>query len=351
MKNVCSKKGLLYFRKKVAGKDTYIRLPDVTDPNFAIEYARLSSPENIRIGTSPGTLAALVVEYRKSAEYRQIKSPKTKRNKDRYLTMIEADDGHRLVASCTRPDVKFLRDRFIESPGKANNWLTVFRGLMNLAIDLRMRRDNPADGIKPLGIGEHEPWPSHILTAALEAASPMMRLAIVSGLYSGARVGDVIRMQHGWHDRQMMEFDTSKAVGKKGKGVPVAIPMHPDWLAELDAMPKRSVTILYDRFGRPFTGAKAIQERMRTLMRSIGSPTYKSNGKNRLYSFHGLRKNAACYLAELGLNDGEIGSICGMTPDTVRHYTKRKRVLMIAKGTAGRVTKGEIISLAGGTSK
>ena len=64
-------------------------------------------------------------------------------------------------------------------------------------------------------------------------------------------------------------------------------------------------------------------------------------GKNHI-PFHGLRKNAAYHLAELGLNDGEIGAVCGMTPDTVRHYTKRKRTKIIAQGAADRIQKGDV---------
>ena len=83
-------------------------------------------------------------------------------------------------------------------------------------------------------------------------------------------------------------------------------------------------------------------------MESIGSPTYLSNGNSRLYSFHGLRKNAACYLAELGLNDSEIGAICGMTPDTVRHYTKRAKSLTIARTVADKITRGDVLPSSGG---
>jgi integrase len=144
----------------------------------------------------------------------------------------------------------------------------------------------------------------------------MTRLAIVTGLCSGARIGDAVRMQHGWHDGAMMEFVTSK------NKADVAVPMHPFWLAEIAAMPRRAVTILYERSGRPFQTTGALQARIRALMEEIGEEGF---------SFHGLRKNACCYLAELGLNDSEIGAIVGMTPQIVRHYTKRARALMIAR--------------------
>jgi hypothetical protein len=64
-----------------------------------------------------------------------------------------------------------------------------------------------------------------------------------------------------------------------------------------------------------------------------------------LYTFHGLGKNACCYLTEPGLSDTEISGITDKTPETVRHYAKRARVLMIAKGAAGRVVTGKIPGL------
>lgn len=348
MKNVCQKAGITYFRRKVGGKDVYIRLPDPADPNFALAYSKLSAPETLRPAYRAGTLSALIVEYRKTSEFQLIRSEKTRRNKTRYLAMIESQDGHRSVIGCTKPLVRRMRDRFMDKPGKANNWLSTFRGLLTLAVELNWRADNPASGISPLATGEHEPWPTDVLENALDVASPMMRLAIITGLCSGARVGDVIKMQHGWHDSHMMQFVTSKVVGKRGKGVEVAIPMHPMWVQELSRVERKAVTLLYGRAGKPFSSPKAIQERMRALMGQIGSPNYLSNGKHRLYSFHGLRKNASCYLKEIGLNDSQIGSIVGMTPATIRHYTKRQNALRIAKGAARNVAKGEIIQIKGG---
>ncbi|MEJ8630354.1 hypothetical protein P0F65_11905 [Sphingomonas sp. I4] len=66
------------------------------------------------------------------------------------------------------------------------------------------------------------------------------------------------------------------------------------------------------------------------------------------FTFHGLRKNACCYLLETALNDSEVGSILGMSPESVRHYGKRTRAraLMVARGAANRMTVGKIIGLS-----
>lgn len=332
MKGVCEKHGRLYYRRKVGGKDTYVRLPALDDPGFATAYQRAAGARE-RARPGKGTLAALVEAYRASSDYRRIPSATTRTNYARYLDMIAAEHGHRSVAGVRPFHVRKMRDEMQDKPGKANNWLNVFKTIMGYAAQNDWRGDNPAMGVKGFELGEREPWPAEVLERALAEASPMTRLAIITGLCSGARIGDVIRMQHGWHDGSFMEFTASK------NKADVAVPMHPLWLAELAKVPRKSVTLLYDRSGKPFSSTKALQERIRDLMAKIGVANL---------TFHGLRKNAACYLAELGLNDAEIGAIVGMTPQTVRHYTKRKRALMIARGTAERVTRGDVLSLKGG---
>jgi integrase len=342
MKGVCQKQGRTYYRRKVAGQDVYTRLPDPSDPRFAGEYEQASRAVAERASPAGGTIAALVAAFRSSSDFTSIPSPVTRRNYRRYLDLLESVDGHRTVKGVRPALVRKMRDRYADTPGKANNWLAVFKALMAYAALNDWRTDNPTTDVRALPIGEHEPWPADVLERALEAASPIDRLLVVTGLCSGARIGDAIRMQQGWHDGRIMEFVTSK------NGAHVAIPMHPLWTAELAAVPRRAVTLLYDATGKPYGSTGTVQARVRRLMKAIGSPTYISNGRERGYSFHGLRKNAACYLKELGLSDLEIGSICGMTAETVRHYTKRARALMIARGAAERIVKGDVLVLKGG---
>lgn len=336
VKGLCQKAGSrIYYRRKVNGKDEYIRLPSLDDPDFARRYQE-AAHEGGKGKPTQGTLAALVAAYRASPEYKLIPSANTRTNYSRYLDMISAEHGHRTVRGVTIASIYKMRDKMADKPGKANNWLTVFKTLMGFAAKKSWRKDNPSIGITALPIGEHDPWPAAVLEKALERASPMTRLAIITGLCSGARVGDCVRMQHGWIERGMMEFVTEK------RKVDVAVPVHPLWLEEMGKVERKAVTILYDRSGKPFASRRTLSERIRDLMIAIGSPGY---------SFHGLRKNAACYLAELGLSDTEIGAIVGMTPETVRRYTKRKRAYMIARGAADRVTKGDVLVLKGGRAK
>lgn len=331
VKNLCQKSGRFYYRRKVGGKDEYIRLPPPWHPGHAQAYQE-AARDGERAKPAEGSLAALVAAYRASSEFTTIPSAVTKRNDRRYLDMIAEKHGHRSVKGVTPFIVRKLRDDYKATPGVAHNWLRVFKTLMKFAAENGWRNDNPAAGITPPRLGERQPWPANVLEEALERARPMLRLAIVQGLCSGARIGDSIRMCHNWHDGRMMEFMASK------NRTDVAVPMHPLWLEEIGKLPRKAVTILYDRSGKSFASTEPLQKQLRDLMKEIGER----------YTFHGLRKNACCYLAELGLSDMEIGAIVGMTAGTVRHYTKRKRAWMIASNAAERVTRGDVLQLKGG---
>ena len=93
----------------------------------------------------------------------------------------------------------------------------------------------------------------------------MTRLAIITELCSGQRIGDCIRMQYGWITAGIMEF-TQEKIRKGGVTKNVAVPMHFLWIEELAKLPKKSVTLLYERTGAPFKTTAAIQKRLRKLM-------------------------------------------------------------------------------------
>jgi integrase len=315
--------------------DTYVRLPDPTDPRFAEALARVNAQPVVKGAPLPGSVSALCVDFRAALARKKLAAA-TRRNYQRYVDMIDEEHGKQMVAALRPANVYKLRDRLADTPGKANNWLNVLKQLMAFAAERDWRPDNPAAAVPYLELGEHEPSPAEVIEAALEAATPMLRLAIITGLCLGQRVSDVIRMQHGWIKGGIMELTQQKT--KRF----VAIPLHPMWLEEVGKIERKSVTLLYDRMGKPFTGTDRIQERLRRLMDEVGYGGY---------TFHGLRKNAWCYLLELGLSDREVGSVLGMEPETVSHYGKRAQTLMIARGAADRITGGKLFPSRGEISQ
>jgi hypothetical protein len=130
LKNVQQKDGRLYYRRKVAGKDQYLRLPDADDPTSPKRIRRRRTRPD-RDEPARGSIAALVAAYRASSDFRTIPSPTTRANDSRYLDMIALEHGHRSVAGVRPFHVRTIRDRMQDKPGKANNWLRVFRSLMS----------------------------------------------------------------------------------------------------------------------------------------------------------------------------------------------------------------------------
>ncbi|HEX8415014.1 MAG TPA: hypothetical protein VF637_14175 [Sphingomicrobium sp.] len=128
----------------------------------------------------------------------------------------------------------------------------------------------------------------------------MTRLAIVTGLCSGQPVGGGIRMQYGWVNAGITQFAQDK-VRRGGVTTDVAIPMHPFWLEELARLPRRSITLLYERSGAPVKTTAALQERFRALMSKPEVQEIHADlvaremiAEGLPFTFHGLRKNACC---------------------------------------------------------
>jgi hypothetical protein len=342
IRGVVHKNGSYYRRFKIKRDarwvDHYVKLPAPTDPNFAEELARVEAKPVPRRTAREGTMAALITERRIILAMEEM-AQSTRRNWHYYLALIEEQHGHRSVADLRKAHVFRIRDAMAATPGKADNYIAKLTALLEFACERDWIAHNPARGVPKLSKGEHAPWPAHVISQALDAADDMLGLAIVTGLCSSQRLSDVIRMQHGWHDRRMMRVPASV----KTK-TPANIPMHPMWLEALDRVERRAVTILYDRFGRPFSGTDRIQERLRRLMHSLG---HVDEHDQLLYTFHGLSKNACCYLIETGLNEREVGDIVGKTAETVRHYAKQSNALMVAEGASARVISGRIAGLVG----
>jgi hypothetical protein len=344
IRGVCQKGGSTYRRFKVKGadgkwRDQYVKLPDPDDPQFAAELQRVAKAPPERRAAIRGTIKALVAEFRPVLAKRTM-ADTTRAAWGYYLGLIEQRYGSGMVAELTRAKCYEIRDSMADEPGKANNFMAKFKALLEFGAERGWLKMNPAAGIALLETGEHEPWPAHVIREALEAAEdPITRLAIVTGLCSGQRISDAIRMMHNWHDWRIMRVRSKKT------DTGAVIPMHPLWVAEIQRVERKTaMTLLYDRSGKPFASTEPLQSRIRRLMRQLG---YVDGSGQVLYTYHGLSKNACCYLTELGLDEATIGAIVGKTPETVRHYAKEARRWMLAERAAETVLAGRIDGLVG----
>lgn len=113
---------------------------------------------------------------------------------------------------------------------------------------------------------------------------------------------------------------------------------------------RKSMTLVYDRTGKPFGTIGAVQARIRDLMEDEEVQQVLADlvaremiAEGQTFVFHGLRKNACRYLLEMRLNDNQVGSMLGMSPEIVRDYGNRSRALMIARSAAASVQGGKLL--------
>ncbi|MCZ6848014.1 MAG: tyrosine-type recombinase/integrase, partial [Alphaproteobacteria bacterium] len=226
-----------------------------------------------------------------------------------YLDLLSETWGSHPVASIERKHIKALRNKYTETPAKANRLVSVLRIVLEQAIEMEYRRDNPAKEIKRLVTGAgHASWPDEAINRFLATAPPMMVLALKLGLYTGQREGDVLAMS--WHD-----YDGERIQVVQSKtGTKLSISVHNVLSEALDAQERVSPIILTTSTGRPFRGSN---------FRSHFGKALEDAGLVGL-TFHGLRYTAAAKLAEAGCPLKKIASITG-----------HKSLAMIEKYTRG----------------
>src|SRR5262249_55517306 len=243
----------------------------------------------------PGTMTALALSYFASPRFRGMRVSSQKI----YRGMVEKfcrEHGDKRVALLGREHIVRLMAGHADQPNVANALRRVLRAMMQHAIDINLRRDDPTRDVQAIrvkSIGHHSWTDSEI--ALFERHHPVgsrPRLALALLIYTGQRRGDVIRMgpQH--------VRDGALHVRQEKTGVELAIPIHPELAAVIAARPSGHLTFLTTRFGRPFEGS-GFSHWFRDACDQAGLPHCSS---------HGLRKAAARRLAEAGCTAHEIGA-------------------------------------------
>ncbi len=284
-------KGRLYWYHQL----TRERLPDDREDRAArvLEINRTLKGTARRIAL--GSLADVAAQYRKSPDFTRL-GDRSRHEYMIYLGILSETWGSQPIASIERKHILALRDKYAETPGKANKIITVLRIVLAFAMDRDYRRDNPARDIKKLKMGPgHSPWPDEAIDAFLSTAPTMMGLALKIALYTGQREGDVLTMT--WHD-----YDGERIQVVQGKtGTKLSIPVHSTLKQALDAQERVSPIILTTKTGRPFTCSGFRHHFVKAT---------KAAGLSGL-TFHGLRYTAATRLAEAGCSLKEIAAVTG----------------------------------------
>lgn len=256
------------------------------------------------------TLSALIDAYKDSPEWRDM-ADATKTTYKIYLRPLDRA-GHLSPVDIKRRDILELRDAVSLRSGNAaaNYFVTVTRQLFNWAISREWVELNPAVKIGKLEMGHLTAWSQEQAAIALHGLPEHLRRAVILGMHTGQRRGDLCRMTWAAYDGKRIRLVQQKT------GAPMVIPAHPDLKAELDAWKAAatSLTILTNVNGQPWK-PNNLSYHMPAALARLGLPDD--------LNIHGLRKLAAANLAEAGCSTKEIAAITGHeTLAMVELYTK-----------------------------
>jgi integrase len=212
-------------------------------------------------------------------------------------------------------NVRKLMAERAATPDTANRLLGLISILMEHAIALGWRDDNPAFGVKRLkhyGSGfttwaetDIETYRAHYPLGSRE------RLVLELAIGTAQRRGDLVRL--GW--RHVVKG--AIALRQSKTGAPVTVPIVRELQAAIDLCPRDCLTFIAQADGRP-----------------LGAETL---GADQL-SLHGLRKAAARRLAEAGCTAHEMMAVTGhKSLSEAERYTREASMTRLAESGMGKV--------------
>ena len=282
-----------YFRR--AGFKNVV-LPGLPwSPEFMAAYEQALAGQPAQIGsarTKPGTMRALAVSYYNSLAFRSMK-PNTQsvyRNIiDRFCGEKDTQGtphGDLSAAGLQRKHIIKLMAARADKPDSANGLRKVLRAMMQHAIEIDLRADDPTQGVKNIRpksrLGFHRWTESEI--SQFEERHPIgsrARLALALGLYTGQARQDVVAMGPQHIRGGILNWVRGKT--ERSTGTELSIPVHASLRAIIDATPSGHLTFLVTEFDKPFAVAGfGNWFREQCDMANL-----------RHCSFHGLRKAAS----------------------------------------------------------
>jgi integrase len=241
----------VYFRR---GKGPRVSLPaEIGSEEFNSAYVGALAGEfetkrpQPRSAHAPGSIAALISSYMRSAAYVGLRQT-TKTGYTSRIETLRTHHGHRTVAGLTRERIiTRILQPYADRPGAALCILKMLRVLIRHAIDIGWLKHDPSLGIKRPKTKEIRSWTEGEIET-FENRWPIgtkQRLGFALLLYTGQRRSDVHRMT--WAD---VNGGTIRVVQQKTEAK-LAIPLHCELLAVLAAAKRDHVTIINTAYGKP----------------------------------------------------------------------------------------------------
>ncbi|MDD9708771.1 tyrosine-type recombinase/integrase [Seohaeicola sp. SP36] len=263
--------------------------------------------------TTAGSADALVAMFYRSPEYLGL-ADSTKRVYRGTIEPFRLKYKHLPIKLLERRHIQKMLAEKADTPHAANNLRKRLIQLLDHAVSLDWRPDNPARATKPYkigGTGFHS-WDEGEIARFFEVHKPgtMAHRAVTLILYTGAARVDVVKLGP-WNIKgDRLEYRRQKTA--RSGGVLVSIPIHRDLAAVLATLPDDR-PFLATLAGKP-RSAEGFGNAMRSWCDEAGLEECAA---------HGLRKACARRLAEAGATAHEIGAVTGhKTLALIQLYTE-----------------------------
>jgi integrase len=301
------------------------------DPGSAEFIADYAAAEKLIRDRHAGTVNSLIRSYTMSVEFEEKLASSTRAEYKRMLTKAEPEFGNMPIAALDDPRVRrdFLdwREKIARASGQreADNRLSAISAMLTWAVDRGNIAANHLKGFKRLYHVDRSEiiWlPEHI-SAFMKVAPIEMQRALILGLHTGQREGDILRLAWSAYDGNQITLRQGKS--RRGNQAPlIHIPCTTALRRMLDGMDRVSPLILTTKtgqsfkaryFGRLWEGA--------TIKAGLQSVTLPGANEAVELHFHDLRGTAVTLLSEAGCTPQQIATITGHSLKTVHRILER----------------------------
>jgi integrase len=258
--------------------------------------------------TSPGSISALVVAYYRSSAWEALEE-ETRKTRWRIIERFREKHGDKRVALLRQEHIQNMLDA-IRLPSAKRHWLKAIRGLLRAAIP-SMRKDDPTAGIAGIKMKSksHHTWTDGEIEQyrAHWPLGTQQRLVMEFALETASRKGEVVRLgpQHVQNGR----IRIARTHGSRDVNILVS----PELEAAIDAMPKRHLTYIVTKNGKP-RSKYGLGNDFAEWATAAGLPKH--------CRMHGLKRGGMRRLAEDSATTHELMAISGhKTLSEVERYT------------------------------
>jgi integrase len=268
-----------------------------------------------------GTFNGLVRAYTASVEFEKL-SQATQSEYRRMLTKAEREFSDMPIAALDDPRVRkdFMdwRMKVARSSGEreADNRLSAVSAMLTWGVDNHNGISaNHLRGFKRLYHANRSDliWTPDLIAMFMAVASLELQRAMILGLHTGQRQGDILRMTWAQYDGEFIRIRQGKARRNGIPGPLIEIPCTAALRRMLDAMPREHVLILTTMTGRPFK---------KRYFAKLWDEATQAAGIENLH-FHDLRGTAVTMLSEAGASPQMIATITGHSLKTVTQILER----------------------------